>query len=138
MAGDPKDEWTEAVFGIKLDALGGAVAGAGAQPPLAAALKAWDDERAAAATQLRQLGSAIKAANDPEAEDANKLIEEIVENLAPPPDTMQAVDKMEQYLTTDDIIDDAESPNGFGIAITFRGQMLKALGGIRSALGKTA
>ena len=76
----------------------------------------WNDGKLAAGTvvkTLHSLATAIAGAKDPEAKDAIILIKAISANLTESPDTLQSVNELERYLVTDDIIEEAESENGF-------------------------
>jgi hypothetical protein len=76
---------------------------------------------------LHALGSAIAASKDPEARDAIILIKAIGANLTESPTTLNSINELERYLVTDDIIDDAEEENGFGIDVRIRETLLPVL-----------
>lgn len=90
-------------------------------------LAVWQREREAAISRLKQLSAAIAASGDVEARDAIVLVQAIVKNLAPKPDGPRAVAELERWLRTDDILDDAEAPNPFGIELNVRAPLLGAL-----------
>lgn len=96
----------------------------------AGALAAWSAAREKAIAQLKAIGQAIVAEKHPEARNAAILIQAIVKNLTPSPDTRQAVTELMRYLKTDDIIDDIQSPNPFGINVNIREPLLAALDGL--------
>ncbi len=85
-------------------------------------------------SQLRRLKAAITASKDPESAPAIILVDAIVKNLTPEPGSMNAVKELERYVGTDDIIEVAESPNGFGIPVAIRSTLLPALGSLRRSL----
>jgi len=99
----------------------------------AAALAAWQAERATVVAALKQLETAIRGMRDPEGDAAIILVKAIQANLTVAPSTPQAVSELDRYLRTDDILDEAEGPNGFGIAIRIREPLLKALAGLRAS-----
>ena len=119
-----KNEWTARVLGV---AFGNDSSGGGA-------LAAWQRARADAVAQLRKLGRAIEAVDDPEATPAIILIEAIVKNLTPAPANRRAVAELNRYLSTDDIIAEAEMPNGFGRKVVLREPLLRALVPLASEL----
>lgn len=106
----------------------------GTETSTPAALKAWQDARATAIDALRRLDGAIRAAEDPEADKASILLQAIIKNLSPAPTDARAVAELERYLKTDDIITEAEMPNGFGIEVTLRAPLLAALAGLRETV----
>ena len=124
MADAKKNEWMGRVLGVAF----GADSGGGA------ALAAWQHARADAVAQLRKLGRAIEAVNDPEASSAIILIEAIVKNLTSKPADRRAVAELNRYLSTDDIITEAERPNGFGMKVALREPLLRALVPLASEL----
>lgn len=104
-----------------------------ASPAQADTLKDWQAVRTTVVEQLRKLGAAIVAAKDPEAKDAIILLQAVVKNLTPQPDTPQKVAELERYLQTDDVIAEAEAPNPFGVAIEIRTPLLAALQKLKAA-----
>ncbi|RRS04808.1 hypothetical protein EIP75_07415 [Aquabacterium soli] len=98
------------------------------------ALGGWTRARTAALAQLLALEKAIRGMNDPEGDAAIILVKAIQANLTARPATRQAVAELERYITTDDIIDEAQGPNGFGLTVELRRPLLAALTGLRSAL----
>lgn len=117
------DDWVARVLGVTFP--GG---GAGS------ALAGWQQARGEAVAQLRKLGRAIRANDDPEAQPAIVLIEAIVKNLTVAPADRRAVAELVRYLKTDDIIGEAESKNGFGIDVSLREPLLRALAPLQAAL----
>src|SRR5215467_5309177 len=112
---DEKREWMMRVLGYASPERVGGVTGA---------IRGWQARRDEVVVQLRKLGRAIRAVEDPEADAAIVLIEAIVKNLTPGPETAAQVSELQRYLTTDPIIDEAESLNGFGLTITIRAPLL--------------
>lgn len=98
------------------------------------ALGGWTRARTAALAQLLALEKAIRGMNDPEGDAAIILVKAIQANLTARPATRQAIAELERYITTDDIIDEAQGPNGFGLTVELRSPLLAALTGLRSAL----
>jgi len=112
----------------------GALKRAGPVDKRAAALSAWQAQRAGVVASLKQLETSIRAMRDPEGDAAIILVKAIQANLTEAPTTPQAVDELDRYLRTDDIIAEAEEPNGFGISIRIREPLLPALAALKSAL----
>jgi hypothetical protein len=130
MAGsdDARRAWVERVLGLRL------------QPVSAtdgAAMKLWQAERANAVANLRALANEIVKAGDPEARRAVILLQAIIKNLTPMPDSLQSVAELERYLTDDDIIVDADQPNPFGVDLKLRAALLPALAGLRQEYAAT-
>jgi hypothetical protein len=96
------------------------------------ALQRWRAAREDAVAALRQLKGAIGASKDPESTPARILVDAIIKNLTPVPDTLNAISELERYLQTDDIIGIAEQPNGYGIAVTLRASLLPPLRALRT------
>jgi hypothetical protein len=100
----------------------------------ATALAQWQAARGAVVAQLGKLCNAIKATRDPQANPAIILVRAIQANLSTEPDSLRSVAELERYLRTDDIIDEAESPNGFGIQVSIREPLLGALDVLKQQL----
>jgi hypothetical protein len=96
------------------------------------ALTAWRDARATAIAQLRVLGTAIKAAQDPEADQALIILEAVCKNLTENPVGAAKLQELERYLQTDEVVAQAESPNPFDVAINLRAPLLAALASLKS------
>lgn len=120
-----KREWVARVLGVRF---------APDRPPLKDALAAWQDARSVVVAQLRALSRAIDSAGDPEGVQAIILVQAIMKNLAAAPANRRAVDELTRYLTTDDIIGEAEGRNGFGIDVTIRAPLLPALARLRQSM----
>ncbi len=101
---------------------------------LAAVLAAWHAARAVATTQLHNLSDAIRATGDPDGAPLIVLLQAIGKNLTPNPSTRQQAVELERYLVTDRIIDDAASPNPFGVEIDLRAALRPAAEQLKAAL----
>jgi hypothetical protein len=113
-----KDAWVTRVLGV---APGGS--GSGASP----SLDKWTSARASVITTLKDLEDSIRSMDDPQGDDAIILVRAIAANLTAEPTTRQQIDELKRYLQSDPIIDDAESPNGFGIHVQIREPLMSAL-----------
>lgn len=102
-----------------------------------AALAVWQTERAGVLAALKLLEISIRRMSDPEGDAAIILVKAIAANLTQAPTTARAVAELERYLDTDDIIAEAEEPNGFGVDIRIRGPLLPALAALKSSLAAT-
>ncbi|HZR16131.1 MAG TPA: hypothetical protein VFE51_02285 [Verrucomicrobiae bacterium] len=101
---------------------------------LDAALEQWTTARGKVINDLKALEKAIRDMKDPEGDEAIILVKAIQANLTSRPETAKAVKELERYIATDEIITEAEEPNGFGLKIAIRGPLLPALAALRSAL----
>jgi hypothetical protein len=101
---------------------------------LAAALAQWKKIRLEVRKNLTALGAAIAGAEDPDAREAVIKIRALLAQISESPDNARSVAEVRRYLETDDIIDDIESPNPFGIKIDIRKSLLAALAPITDAL----
>lgn len=117
-----RDEWVRKVLGVSVP-----VREPG-QPTAGDGLAAWKAARSTAIGQLKQLEAAIAAMRHPRGTSAIVLVKAIQMNLTAAPDTRRSVDELRRYLETDDIIQEAERPNGFGLKVELRGPLLRALG----------
>jgi hypothetical protein len=102
------------------------------------ALAAWQNARAAAVTQLRNLGAAIKSAQDPDADQALIAIEAVAKNLTESPATAKSLQELERYIQTDEVVAEAELPNPFGVAISLRAPLIAALAALKTQLAPEA
>ncbi len=118
-------QWVERVLGFRPPSAG--------KPDAAAALKRWQQARGPAIGQLRDLCAAVRQGNDPEANAAIILLQAIIKNLTPSPTTPQQVEELHRYISTDDIILEAEGPNGYGLTVALRTPLLGALADMKSA-----
>lgn len=103
-------------------------------PPRAVTLKgmaAWQAARANAISTLSRLEDAFREMAHPASEKGIILLRAIRANLTERPETPQQVAELERYVTTDDIIMEAEVPNGFGFVVALRTPLLAALASLR-------
>jgi len=114
--------WVTRVLGVAVSS-GGAGAGSGE----VRGLDVWQAARTKAIATLGALEAAFRKMDEPEVDDAIILLRAIRANLTEAPVTWRQVDELRRYLTDDDIIDDAEEPNGFGIIVVLREPLLAAL-----------
>jgi hypothetical protein len=109
----------------------------GAPPPDAgppAALAQWQSARLAAIAQLKALQGKISSSKHPRATAAVILVRAIQANLSAKPVTLGQVQELERYLETDDIVTEAERPNGFGVKVELRKPLLAALALLKKEL----
>jgi len=114
--------WVTRVLGVPLSG-GGAGAGSGQ----IRGLDVWQAARTKAIGTLSALEAAFRKMDEPEVDDAIILLRAIRANLTEAPVTWRQVDELRRYLSDDEIIDDAEEPNGFGIIVSLREPLLTAL-----------
>jgi hypothetical protein len=136
-----KDNWVRQVLGVVVaEPTGGAALpgkGRAADPGggLQAALAGWDTRRSEVIATLKSLESAIRGMRDPLSDPAIILVKAIAANLTAVPDSKNSVAELRRYLDTDDIIVEAEHPNGFGIDVKIRQPLDEALTALEHALG---
>jgi hypothetical protein len=104
------------------------------ETPELSALEKWKAARSEVTKALHDLAKAIIGAKDPEAKEAIILIKAIGANLTESPDTLQKVNELERYLVDDDIIEEAESENGFGIEVNIREPLMSVLEELKQEL----
>ncbi len=96
------------------------------------ALAVWQTARTAAIASLNSLLDAInKASTHAERDAAIILLRAIRGNLTEVPDTPRKIAELEAYLTANDIVEAAETPNVFGIKVELRAPLMAALAGMR-------
>jgi hypothetical protein len=95
-----------------------------AAPP--AALQAWQAARAAALTQIRDLGKQFAASKHPDAKEALGLLNSTIKNLTENPATARQVQELERYLTEDDVVADV------CLAFDLKTPLLTALAGLKA------
>jgi hypothetical protein len=105
---------------------GAAIAGEGQEK--------WRAARSAAVAALTNLEGAVRKSSHPDRDGAIIMLRAIRANLPETPDTPQKVGELERYLTTDDIIDAAETPNVFGVNLALRAPLLEASAAVRAQL----
>jgi hypothetical protein len=94
----------------------------------------WRAARSAAVAALTNLEGAVRKSSHPDRDGAIIMLRAIRANLPETPDTPQKVGELERYLTTDDIVDAAETPNVFGVNLALRAPLLEALAAVRAQL----
>jgi hypothetical protein len=99
-----------------------------------AALAQWQGARVAALGQLKALQGKISAMQHPRGNSAIILLRSIQANLSARPDTRRSVEALERYLQEDDVIAEAEAPNGFGLKVELRKPLLAALSSLKQEL----
>ena len=124
---DPKQDWITHFLGYKFAAGGG--------DGLADALEVWQSARAKVVQQLTSLAIAIKQGTDPGKDGAVADIAALIKNIAPQPATLAAVEELESYLNSEDLIDAAEIPSIYAPPLSVRAPLLTTLGQVKRALG---
>jgi len=115
-----QDIWVEKFLGL-------AVAGPVGTASPGNGLAAWQAARKDVIGQLKTLQGKIAAMKHPRGDPASILVRSIQANLTVKPESRRDVDELERYLQSDDTIQEAEMPNGFGIKIEIRKTLLPAL-----------
>ena len=118
--------WVGRVLGVAAAAPAGAAAGKG----LEQALAGWQAARATALASLKQLEGAFRGMEHPARDQAIILLKAVQANLTAAPTSAAQVKELARYLTTDDVITEAEIPNGFGITVSLREPLMQALAGL--------
>ena len=95
---------------------------------------AWTAARAAAIGQLKALEGAIAKMKHPQGNAAIILVKAIQANLKAMPESRRDVGELRRYLESDDIIAEAEQPNGFGIKVELKRPLLGALAALEDEL----
>jgi hypothetical protein len=90
-------------------------------------MAAWQKARSGALGQLKALQTHIGKMQHPRGNAALILLKSIQANLSARPDSAAQVAELRRYLETDDIIREAERPNGFGLTVELRQPLLAAL-----------
>ena len=119
---DEKSAWLARVLGITLPH--------GTGPD---ALAAWQRARAAAVTNLNTLADKIAGVGHPQRDQAIILLRAVRANLTEAPVSPRQQAELRRYLETDDVIEEAEAPNGLGILIVLRSPLLAALAHLEGA-----
>ena len=142
MASDMAAAWVLRVLGVDVD---GPDAGLHdprndeavplVEPPVLDAMTGWVVARAGAVASLQSLEQAFRGSGDPDADAGIILLRAIRANLTPEPAEARQVAELEAYLGTDDIIAEAEVPNGFGVEVSLRVPLLAALARLRADQG---
>ncbi len=92
-----------------------------------AALAAWKAARGKAVASLVALERAVARPEGADVAQAVVLLRAVRANLTPEPSTAAQVAELRRYIETDDVIADAEMPNGFGVKVSLRAPLLGAL-----------
>ena len=129
---DKKAAWVLAVLGIDIGRT--TISDSAAKLSPADAMAGWKAARAKAITSLKTLEGAIAKAGLVDSTKAIILIKAICANLSEEPATPQQIAELQRYLEDDDIIEEAESPNGYGIQISLRDPLLDALDELEDAI----
>jgi hypothetical protein len=132
MADTAEVAWLRKVLGVELPQGGGGGGGGGGT---AKAMAVWQVARGTALGQLTSLENAYRDMEEPEVNEAIILLRAIQANLTQAPETPQQVAELEHYITDDDIIAEAEEPNGFGFKVELREPLLAALAELKAAQG---
>ena len=103
--------------------------------PALDAMTGWMVARASAVASLQSLEQAFRDSGDPDADVGIILLRAVRANLTPEPAEARQVAELEAYLGTDDIIAEAEVPNGFGVEVSLRVPLLAALARLRADQG---
>jgi hypothetical protein len=85
-----------------------------------AALQKWAEARAEILASLKRLEGSIRAMRHPKGDKAVIEVMSISANLTKEPNSKAQLNELRRYLTSDDVIDAVEAPNGFGIPIHIR------------------
>ena len=105
-------------------AAGTAPAGGGDRSP---AMAQWTVDRTAALATLRSVAEKIAAAKHARSGKAILEIQSVIKNLTPEPSTMQQITALQNWLGSDDVVNDVCE-----LAKDFRTPLLKALTGLRA------
>jgi hypothetical protein len=99
----------------------------GEELDLAGALGNYVAGRAQVIAQLNRLAAAIEATGHAQAQAALIEIKAVRANLTARPDTPAAVQELERYLETDDVVADVDGPNPYGIEVRLQETLLPAV-----------
>ncbi len=121
----------EALEGRARSALRGVTAGREIRgeegPNASAAVAAWQTAKLQASRPVRKLQSALRKTGRPEAPELIAELDKLLSKLAEPPRSLARVKRLEKFINTDPIIPLVEGKNPFGIAVSLRDPLLKAL-----------
>jgi hypothetical protein len=95
-------------------------------------MEQWAKARGRAIALLSALEAAFRDSGDPLSDRGIVLIRAIRANLTERPETPQQLIELVKYIADDDVITEAEVPNGFGITVELRKPLLTALASVRS------
>lgn len=105
-----------------------------AQAQISAKMRQWQTARGSAITTLRKLQSHIQTSGHEMAGKAVQEINAIIANLKERPATLQAVDELIRYVTTDEVFADIETENPYKLPVVLRGPLGNALDDLRQEL----
>ena len=91
------------------------------------AMAEWGRRRGEATGTLRAMEQAIRAIEHPLGDKAIIEVRSVTAQLTAVPDTAAKVAELVRYLTEDPVFDDLEEPNGFGIEVRMRKDLLEVL-----------
>ncbi len=97
-------------------------------------LARWQAARSQAITVLGVLEAAFRDMEDPLSDKGIIQLRAIRANLTERPETPQQLIELVRYIAEDSVVQEAEVPNGFGIAVSLRKPLLEALQSIRSEM----
>lgn len=126
-----RQAWLERVLGISVPAVAPASG-------VDRALAGWQAVRGTALASLKALEGAFRGMEHPERDKAVILLKAIQANLTAAPTTPQQIRELAGYLNTDDVIAEAEMPNGFGLKIELKKPLLSALAVLHRETGGRA
>lgn len=119
---DEKTAWLARVLGVTLPHATGP-----------AALATWQRARTAAIGDLNALADKVAGLDHPQRDQAIILLRAVRANLTEAPVSPRQQAELRRYLETDDVIDEAEAPNGLGITVILRTPLLAALAHLEGA-----
>ena len=128
-----KDAWVPRVLGLEIQPDRTPAASRNPADKQRAA-EQWGTARGVVLATLKELETSIRSMNDPLGDAAIILVKAISANLTEAPNTPRQIDALKSYLQSDSIIDDAESPNGFGIEVRIRAPLMVALDAIERSM----
>lgn len=132
MAGETeKAEWLQRVLGVAAAAR----PTTGSSPGLDQALAGWQAARGTAIGALKALEGAFRTIEHPARDKAIILLKAVQANLTAAPTTPQQIKELAAWLNTDDVITEAEMPNGFGLKVELRRPLLLALAALHRETG---
>ncbi len=104
-------------------------------PPAEAARQHWEASRAAAVAPLKAILARVQDFDHPGAMRASLRLRSVIKTLAFDPATQREATELERWVASDDVVENVEKPNGFGIAVSLRTPLLQALGELKPFLG---
>lgn len=92
---------------------------------------AWQKAKLETINQLRQLQAALVMTGRPEGAEIAKQLENVPTGLQIHPDSEETLKALEIYVATDDTITKADLPNPWGIKVSIREPLMKALADLK-------